>query len=247
MTTNELDNKILEKIRKTLSLANDKGATEQERETAMRMAHGLLAKHNLSMAQVEKAGKATEAQRTLGKTVFYGRPWAQTVSWAVAKLCFCEYVVTTASSAKNTTHWFIGRESNSVTAGELAQFLVTSILKESKSRARRNGGGNAFARSFATGAAAMITKRVNEMMAASAQQTAENATPGTSLVLASVYATEKDANIAYRNSLVKVREGKARRSPGVDYGAFNQGSDYGRGLQLGRQITGSQSHKRISN
>ena len=46
-------NPIIEKIRKLLALANGTGAADQERESALRMAHALLAKHNLSMSDTE--------------------------------------------------------------------------------------------------------------------------------------------------------------------------------------------------
>lgn len=45
-------NPILEKVKKLLALAGNAGATEGERDNALRMAHGLLAKHNLDMADL---------------------------------------------------------------------------------------------------------------------------------------------------------------------------------------------------
>jgi hypothetical protein len=47
-------NPILEKVKKLLALANDKGATEGERDNALRMAHGMLAKHNLDMSDLHR-------------------------------------------------------------------------------------------------------------------------------------------------------------------------------------------------
>ena len=62
-------NPIIEKIKKLLALAADSGATEGERDNAIRMAHGLLAKHNLDMAQV------TASQQIEGREKYQNDTW----------------------------------------------------------------------------------------------------------------------------------------------------------------------------
>jgi len=47
-----MNSKIIEKIQKLLALGSCTGATDGERDNALRMAHGLLLKHNLSMVKV---------------------------------------------------------------------------------------------------------------------------------------------------------------------------------------------------
>jgi len=47
------DEKLLDKIKKLITLANDAGATEAEADTAMSMANRLLLMHNLTMADVK--------------------------------------------------------------------------------------------------------------------------------------------------------------------------------------------------
>ena len=49
MAANE---KVLERIKKMLTLGNDAGATEAERETALRMAYNVMAKYNLTIADL---------------------------------------------------------------------------------------------------------------------------------------------------------------------------------------------------
>ena len=48
--------KIMARVKKMLTLAYDKGATEGERDNALRMAHKYLAKYNLDIAEVEASG-----------------------------------------------------------------------------------------------------------------------------------------------------------------------------------------------
>jgi len=45
--------KVLARLKKCLILANNEGATEGERDTAMKHAHAILAKYNLSIAEAE--------------------------------------------------------------------------------------------------------------------------------------------------------------------------------------------------
>jgi hypothetical protein len=55
---------VLERVRKLLALGTNAGATEGERDNAMRMAHALLAKYNLDMAQVQmETGEVSEDRR----------------------------------------------------------------------------------------------------------------------------------------------------------------------------------------
>ena len=49
--------KILDKVKKLLAVANNEAATEGERDNALRMAHNMLAKHNLAMADLDEHNK----------------------------------------------------------------------------------------------------------------------------------------------------------------------------------------------
>jgi len=71
-------NPIIEKIKKLLALAADSGATEGERDNAIRMAHGLLAKHNLDMAQVTASQQIEGREKYQNDT--WGMLWCRQVS-----------------------------------------------------------------------------------------------------------------------------------------------------------------------
>lgn len=83
--------KVLGRVRKMMALANDKAASDGERDNALRMAYNTLAKHNLSMAEAEAAGAKSEEPRERGFTMSRDQPWCRTVAHAIANLFFCAY------------------------------------------------------------------------------------------------------------------------------------------------------------
>lgn len=185
------EDRILNRIRKMLALANDAGATEGERDNALRMAHATLAKYNLDIADAEAAGKPTGEPRIMHTATFYGRPWARTVVAAVSRLFFCKYVYGSATKGKETRHHFVGKQSNALSAAEMAQYLVESIAYEARRRARAAGEGNTYLRSFALGAGRRLGERVHELMTAAAEQKSSG---GTAIVLRNLYQVESEAN-----------------------------------------------------
>lgn len=52
--------KIINRVKKMMALANDPAASDGERENALRMSYAILAKYNLDMTDVE--GKPTGPQ-----------------------------------------------------------------------------------------------------------------------------------------------------------------------------------------
>jgi len=141
------EERIIDKIRKLLALANNEAATEGERDNALRMAYNLIAKHNLEMSDINPK----EEKRTDTEEIFYGRPWAKDICKAVAELFFCKYYIQRSSTRNMLHHHFVGKLSNSVTAMELSMFLVSSVRREAGKRARALGMGAEWRRSFSEG------------------------------------------------------------------------------------------------
>lgn len=232
--------KILERVQKMLNLANDAGASEGERDNALRMAHATLAKYNLELADVESHNNGKEARgepREEDYIKFYGRPWARHCAKAVGELFFCSYLYMSASRATDTKHYFVGRHSNVATACLMSEFVVQSIMKEGKREQRRHRENNAWLREFCWGAARTIQQRVKEIRLAAEKQS-EEASDGKALVLASVYDKESAANLALRAQLhPRLRSGRGGKGHGMGE-AYSRGVAYGKTVPLGKQVGG---------
>ena len=232
--------RVLARIKKMLALANDAAASEGERDNALRMAHATLAKYNLSMAQVDAAGGLTE-DRVVGDFELREYAWMRSVAHGIGELFFC-IMFYQKTQVKHARYTFVGKDSNARTAVEMTRFILSSIDREGIRQARDIPGesprGN-YWRSFCKGAAARVYQRCQELIHAAQSQTAENATPGTALVLASVYQSERQANeIVLRDKLgvhLRTRPSRQQR-PGFD--GFMAGQAYGDRLQLNKQIRG---------
>lgn len=239
------NDKVLTKIKKLLAMASDTRGNENERDNAMRQVQSMLATHNLEIADIEKHGGTTEEGRGIENATFYGRPWARRVVAAAARMLFCEYIYVSNSDAKQIVHRFIGRKSNVITAAEMGRYLVESILRESATQARAIGepSSGSWARDFAKGAAASIAMRVTEIIRTST--TPSTGGTGTSLVLASFYQTEKNANaLVLAQEFPKLGKGRAGRGA-TNFDATLRGREYGKNVSLNKQVSGTATTKAI--
>jgi hypothetical protein len=223
------EEKILNRIKKMLALANDLAATEGERDNALRMAYNLMAKHNLDMATVEAHGKKNDESRIDFANVCWSWTWARQTTAIVAELFFCKYYYFEKINGTQITHHFVGRESNAMTAAVMADWIVNSILKEARGLYKSNT--SPATRSFCTGAAHALARRAAQIKAAKSQEFA--ATPGTSLVLASMYDTEAAANeLMMPDDLKTVKPRTAR----VQGHAYHAGQEFGDKINLSAQV-----------
>lgn len=231
---------ILNRVKKMLNLAKDAAATEGERDNALRMAYATLAKHNLSMAQVE-IGESVE-ERTSQEFQIRHQMWMVNINHAVAKLFFCNLFMTKRKPYIIMT--YVGKESNIATAKEMANWLIKSILAEGKSRSF----DPQWISSFNKGAAGTLFDRCSQLrkQAEQDEKAAQPTATGTALVLASLYKTETEANDAFiTNKLgIELHTTKSRKSS-VDYEAYAQGSSFGSKLNLHRQIGGHADTKNL--
>jgi len=237
------EDRIIDKIRKLLNLANNDAATEGERDNALRMAYNLIAKHNLDMSDIKDQ---PEEQRQDFAEVFYGRPWARQVCSGIAKLFFCSYYYGRTGSSNLAKHHFVGRISNSVTATELAMFLVASIKREAGKQARAQGLGADWRRSFCLGASSRLLSRIHDLRKEKEVETSKGST-GTSLVLADYYRVESDLNEGFIKSTgvnLVVRSDRSKGS--TSQRAFGMGSEYAKKLPLTASVESKDSTKRLS-
>lgn len=228
MTTDQA--KVLEKVRKLLKLGNDERGNEQERETALRQAFALLAKHNLDIAEVG----STEAQekREEQRATMSVYPWARGIAHALAQLFFCSYFFA-RGRGKSAVHSFVGQSSNAITAREMSEYVIANVFKEL--RARYGSDTSPEARAFAMGVEAALHVRCRQLRA-EAERAAEGESTGRSLVLASLYASEKTENEAWIKQNVGGLVVQADRTKATGGAAYRAGKEHGNAINLSRQV-----------
>ena len=223
--------RIIERIRKMLALANDPGATEGERDNALRMAYATMAKYNIDMAEVETDEK--EEERIDFENQSFSWKWARTVNSIIGELFFCKYYYGRKVNGTQCIHHFVGKESNAITAAVMADWIVKSILAEARKLYKQNTSPGA--RSFACGARDRLRERVYELRRAAQ---ASHSEPGTGLALINVYKAEAEANESFLKSsgveLVKTRS----RASHVDRDAHRAGHEFGGTINLSPQVEG---------
>lgn len=228
--TEKAPEKVVDRIRKMLALANDLAATEAERETALRMAYNLMTKYNLDQKDVER----TKAEpRIDNESIFFGMPWVRRLSNAIATLFFCEYYYSKQKvNATQMRHHFVGKESNAITAAVMADWITKSILKECRSRYTHNLCPES--REFAVGAVERLCERIRGMRK---QATSPTMSDSKALVLADVYSLEKEANEAFLAQLGVRLSSSRTRSKGASGDAYHRGRAFGDTINLSRQVS----------
>lgn len=254
--TDERQLKILRRVRKMMKLANDAGASEGERDNAMRMVHATLAKHNLNMSLVAATDESVqEEKRGSLRKAYLGKPWAISISAAIARMYFCHYHYNTmggnAGPTQKAVHVFVGRESNVVTAQEMAQFVVESVNREAQRYQRSIGGRYSDYRAFAQGAMMRIRDRCAKIEEEAKTNGVEDvptdgevdATPGTALVLASLYQKETEANTAFvAHVFGELKDGRSQ-TLAPNAAARQAGKQYGDKVSLHKQVDRSDQKK----
>jgi hypothetical protein len=227
MDNTAIDPKVIDRIRKTLNLSRNGGATEHEAAAAADMAQKLMRKYNLTMAEVEAAGGVGEAGSKRTKQTQKGRAqyeFQQQLMLACAEVNFC--VVLTRKEyarghARATGYSLIGREANVIATQNLFDYLAATterlafefVGSDNRRRLSRE------AVSFKVGCAVRLVERLRArhtqaMAAQAADAKAANAHPTNGMALAIVL-TDFAQDEADRNEdfLSGVPEGthKARR------------------------------------
>lgn len=225
--------RIIDRIKKMLALANDLAATEGERDNALRMAYNTMAKYNIDMSHVEEQTKQ-EARINFDSTS-WSWMWAKQVNQIVGKLFFCKYYFGHAINGTQCHHHFVGKESNAMTAAVMADWIVNSILKEGRSIYKQNTAPGT--RAFAIGAMHALSARVDVLIKEKQAEVTAQSGSGTALVLANLYLTEMDANEDYLASLgIGLKRSKSRQSK-VNQDAYGRGHEFGQNINLGAQVT----------
>jgi len=163
----------IEKIRKMLALARDRGATEQEAASAMAMASKLMMEHDVSEEELEKPPDGGELWHS-ELIATEGSAWRLLVAHAVGELHACRVLVTNEGAS---LLFASGRRLNVGAAGETYPYLCEQILKmlEERRAGRADKLGTVWAhevwgvpsdfdRTFMEGCAARLVERAKEIV-----------------------------------------------------------------------------------
>ena len=218
--------KIIDRIRKLLKLAQDAGATEGERDNALRMAHATLAKYNIDMTDVDM-----EASVEKRVEIYFDelkQPFAKIICNSIAKLFFCKaYFVSCPMDIPRAgikcRYFFVGLESNTLTAMLMSQWVLKSLLTECRKRKATTD--------FLNGASHKIAARVRDIIESSA--TNSEFSTSTALAVVSLYKTEQQANDEFLSDRT-MKEGKFKKTK-MDRDQYLAGSAYGDTINLNKQ------------
>jgi hypothetical protein len=227
--------KAVNKIRKLLAHATDSAAgSEHERDNAMRMALKLLAKHNLTMADVEEE----KEDRDMVFMEQFPDPYRRVIANAIAEMYFCKFYHVKVPNKQKLNFHFVGLESNCNTALEMTKYVIKSVSDESNLKQREAGAGAGWGTTFRNAACARIAERCREFRAeAEAESAVESQSTGTALVLANLYETEKEANTSYIVKILNVKLTEKKTTlVNKSRSANAQGREFGDKVNLSNQI-----------
>jgi hypothetical protein len=226
-STNITDNSIVEKIRKLLALADsNKNSHEHERNVAMQAAMDLLAKHNLSMTQVNNS--TLEIQPEEVKANFKLEPWIRHVLSAVCQLYYTDYYMTAKrdwSGRIERSPVFVGTSENIAVTIDMATWLINSVRRESN-RLYKDPYER---RSFRLGAAVRISQRTFEIRNAERKAATKSGT--NIMVLRNQLERANEAHLATKN----LQPFKSRPVY-LDENAYTDGEAFGSQVGLNRHV-----------
>ncbi len=136
---------IIDKVQALLRMTKARGATENEAATALKMAHALLTKHNLTMEQVgeidTKAGEVVEDWTAMtaagqGKAERTGKPgWQGLLAFVIGKHFYVKVLFATTSGSI----LFVGRPANIATVKELHRWTMLQVTSIALDACREAG------------------------------------------------------------------------------------------------------------
>lgn len=229
------NSRIIEKMRKLMAMANDK-SSENEAATALRQLHILLAKHNMSISQIESADNTKEEIQESFEE-HKDRPWKRSVALAIARLYFCEmYYVKLGGSKSN--YVFVGTETNRTFAMAIFNMVVKTVERESRAESRKIYGKevSGFVNSFWTGAMGRICDRCDKLIQAAKKGDLEDE-GGTDLpAMLNTYEEHRNRVNSFIESNLNLKAGKRKKLKATHLEGVIAGQATGDKVQLNRAL-----------
>ena len=216
---------ILERIQKLLALANDKAATENEAATAMKMAMGLMARHNIEQSQLVDKKAAGVKEREIK----IERDWWVQICGAAAKLYNCRHIRYGTELIR-----FVGEPTNIEAALMTTKFLedqVERLYVSSLPPGMTQSDRAKYRRTFKFACATRVNQRAWALMEElrESETAAQEATGSTALVVASMM----DQQLAKADEFLAQKYGRLLKAKTT---ARKSGSGTRAGLAAGDQV-----------
>jgi hypothetical protein len=245
--TNEDKDKLLDKIKKMLAKAGN-NPNEHEAALAANMAQELLARHNLTMADVPDDDQPDDLADivTDGTIVTASHPWRRPLGSAVATMYFCKYMFVGAGG-KNK-HMFVGARHNVAVATVMYLYLLTTVerLAQEGSRSIPAQEKSPYRTTFRGACSTRLCARINERIRDAKQGTAMASTGTTLPALLSLY----DRATSLNDAFIASKFGKLRqvtsRIRNLHAKGYYDGDAAGRNIGLDQQVAQQKAAKRIS-
>jgi len=230
--------RLIEKMRKLLALTES--GNEHEAMNATRKLHSMLAKHNMSMTDLEHEEDNVGQEEVVQKRC---RPWRRTIALGIAQLYFCQYYRIPMGS--NSKFVFVGTEANRTFAAHIYKMVIKTVERESRFESKKMYGKEvpAFVNGFWTGAMERIWLRCQELINSAKAGTLEDEDGNTLPALINAYElakVEADNWIAENVGNLKSKTNKTRAN---DAAGYSKGTEAGNKVQLSRVIQGQRSPK----
>jgi len=127
---------VVSKVKKILARA-ERGSTEHERDTAMRLAQEFMFKHNLDMADIELASDDPGREFTREREDL--EHWSGTLLFRIAKVFFCTVYYWPSQGGKTRPHFIVGRRDNVQVVKELHSYIAQQIEGEAMIEVSKRG------------------------------------------------------------------------------------------------------------
>lgn len=244
--------KLVEKIRKLLALANDAGANENEAALALERAHALLAEHHLSMELVNGPAASSEdvSRHDLWER---GELFEDIIFMAAGELNFCKPMIHRYRDERDrlvSVYAYIGTALNAAVARSMNEYLVKTLRRLCTAEIRRTLQGRRpqekwhFKRAYRTTAASTISVRVNALV--KARERGDVVATGTNLpALLSLYERARSANEEFGKTQGLTKGAKRGLKTWHEAGA-GLGKLAGEQVSLDPQVAGTKPRERLT-
>jgi hypothetical protein len=235
------DSRIIRKMKSLMAMANDK-SSENEATTALRQLHTMLAKHNISVEQLDEP---EEEQVDEYCEEFRAPPWKRQVARAIARLYFCEMYHASLGKGKANI-FFVGTESNRTFAMWVFKMVTTSIERDARKESREIYGkeNSSFVNSFWTGAMKRIISRCRELANQAKDGDLQDDEGNTLPAMVGLYTKHLREVEAWLSANKNLEQGSARTQVKNQAG-YSRGKAAGDRVQLSRAIQRQSSTKLI--